>query len=166
MTGIISYDSESPAIGKQVITAAAFIHQDFNGVEKVFLPKRSTRKKFMPGKYELPGGHLDFGEDITIGLKREITEELGVDINVGDPFYVFTYKNKVKGSHSIEVVYFATLISSLSGIQLNPQDHSEYKWIAEEEIGKIINNKGADDPEVKAILKGFSLLKGSSLNFG
>ena len=162
----ISSDSETPAFGKQVITACAFIHKKVDGVEKVFLPKRAATKKFLPDVYELPGGHIDFGEDIIDGLKREIREEFQVDIKIGDPFYVFTYKNEVKGSHSIEVDFFATFENPDVNIKLNPGDHSEYRWFAESDIGKIrskIGNK--NDPEVKAIYKGFSLLNGRSLDF-
>jgi ADP-ribose pyrophosphatase YjhB (NUDIX family) len=72
----ISHDSETLAVGQQVITACAFIHQQFDGVEKVFLPRRALTKKFLPGVFELPGGHIDFGEDIVVGLKREIMESL------------------------------------------------------------------------------------------
>jgi hypothetical protein len=36
----ISHDSETPAQGQQVITACAFIHYNFDGVEKLFWPKR------------------------------------------------------------------------------------------------------------------------------
>lgn len=67
----IAHDSETATPGQQVITACAFIHHKFNGVEKVFLPKRADTKKFLPGAYELPGGHIDFGEDPVSGLKRE-----------------------------------------------------------------------------------------------
>ena len=93
-----SHDSETPAEGQQVITACAFIHQEFDGVEKVFLPKRAETKKFLPGVYELPGGHIDFGEDPVVGLEREIDEEFGAKVEVGDPFYVFTYTNDIKRS--------------------------------------------------------------------
>ena len=89
----ISHDSETAAHGQQVITACALIHHDFDGVVKVFLPKRAASKKFLPGVFEIPGGHIDFGEDIKTGLKREILEELEVRINVGDPFAVFDYTN-------------------------------------------------------------------------
>ena len=126
MTNIVSHDSETPAHGQQVITACAFIHHTFAGIEKVFLPKRALTKKFLPGVYELPGGHIDFGEDIVDGLKREIKEEFEMDINIGDSFYVFTYTNKIKGSHSIEVIYFATFTASIDKIVLHPEDHSEY----------------------------------------
>lgn len=98
------HDSETPAHGQQVISACAFIHHDFGAIKKVFLPRRATTKKFLPGLYELPGGHIDYGEDIVAGLKCEIMEEFGMNIEAGDPFAAFTYVNTVKGSHSIEVI--------------------------------------------------------------
>lgn len=68
----ISHDSETPAKGQQVITACAFITRNFDGVIKVFLPRRAATKKFLPNVYEIPGGHIDFGENLTDGLKREV----------------------------------------------------------------------------------------------
>ena len=167
MNHIISHDSEILAVGKQVITACAFIHYNFDGVEKVFLPKRATAKKFLPGVFELPGGHIEFGEDMVDGLKREIEEEFESQVTVGDPFAVFTYTNEIRGSHSIEVIYFARFINPIEKIKMHSEDHSEYRWIAENEIDKVIdNNKRADDPEIEAIVKGFDLLIGSQINFG
>lgn len=121
-----SHDSEVLAAGQQVITACALIHKKFDGVEKIFLPKRADTKKFLPSVYEIPGGHIDFGEDIVDGLKREIKEEFGADIEVGDLFASFTYMNQVKGSHSIEVIYFATFTSPIEDITLHQEDHSEF----------------------------------------
>ena len=157
------HDSETLKDGQQVITACAFIHHSFDGTEKVFLPKRALTKKFLPGVYELPGGHIDFGEEIEIGLKREIIEEFGMNIKISDPFYVFTYINEIKKSHSIEVIYLAKFIKPINNIKINPEDHSEYGWFSEDEIKKVINNnKREDDPEIEAIKKGFLLL--NSLN--
>lgn len=154
------HDSETLAQGQQVITACAFIYHDFGGVIKVFLPKRANTKKFLPGVYELPGGHIDYGEDIEDGLRREIKEEFNMNIEVYEPFYVFTYLNKIKGTHSIEVIYLAKFIDDIDNIKISPEDHSEYIWIAENEINKIIDeNKRGDDEEIKAIKKGFLKLK-------
>lgn len=148
----VSHDSETPAHGQQVITACAFIHHNFNGVEKVFLPKRASTKKFLPNIYEIPGGHIDFGEDIVEGLKREINEEFGMTISVGDPFASFTYSNPVKGSHSIEVIYFAAFNESIENIKIDPEDHSTYGWFAESELDKVTDeNKTVDDVEVVAM---------------
>ena len=161
----ISHDSETPAPGQQVITACAFIHLKIDGVEKVFLPKRAMTKKFLPDVYELPGGHIDFGEDPVTGLKREIEEELNMQIDVGDPFYVFTYSNPIKGSHSIEVVYFARFTNDLSQLTLNQEDHSEYSWFSVDDLNTMSGPKGQEDIEIQAILMGFDLLAGSSLKF-
>lgn len=162
----ISNDSEIKAEGQQVITACAFIHQNFDGVDKVFLPKRASSKKFLPGVYELPGGHIDFGEDPVSGLKREIDEELGMKINVGDVISVFTYTNEIKGSHSIEVIYFANFVDDYNTIKLNPGDHSEYGWFSEDElISATTTDKGLDDNEFLAMKNGFALIRGESLKF-
>ena len=149
----VSHDSETLAQGQQVFTACAFIHRIVDGEEKVFLPKRADTKKFLPGKYELPGGHVDYGEDIKVGLQREIKEELGIDIKLGDPFAVFTYTNEIKGSHSIEVVYFATT-ENPDGIAIDPDDHSSCGWFSEEEAIKL--NSDEADEEVTVIKKASS----------
>jgi len=172
----IFHDSETPAHGQQVISACAFIHHDFDGVTKVFLPKRADTKKFLPGLYELPGGHVDFGEDIIDGLRREIDEELGMSVRIGDPFAAFTYENSVKGSHSVEVIYFATFTDPIENITTNPEDHSRYDWFTKEDViqrkaemvpvDQAIHKDGDDDAEYKAVLKGFALLSGQQLNFG
>ena len=161
-----SHDSGTLALNQQVMTACAFIHQMIGGVEKVFLPKRAATKKFLPGVYELPGGHIDFGEDAVVGLRREIDEELGMKVEVGDPFFVFTYTNEVKGSHSIEVIYFAHFVNDLDSIKINPEDHSEFGWFSEDELSKATSKeKGLDDIEFQAMRKGFALLKGQPVQF-
>lgn len=159
----VSHDSETLAKGQQVITACAFIHRVVNGEEKVFLPKRADTKKFLPGKYELPGGHIEYGENIELGLRREIKEELGVEVNLGDPFAVFTYTNEIKCSHSIEVVYFAKLMSDPEVIIINADDHSSFGWFNEDEAIKLNSNEA--DEEVAVIKKGFALLRGDSPKF-
>lgn len=100
---------------------------------------------------------------------REVKEEFGMTIKVGDPFYVFTYDNPVKGSHSIEVIYFAKFVEPLNQITVQKDDHSEYRWLSEKELPEIFGVGGKDkgDPEVMAMIRGFELLSGEhSLNFG
>lgn len=160
------HDSETPANGQQVISACAFIHHQFDGEQKVFLAKRADTKKFLSGVYELPGGHIDYGEDIVDGLKRELKEEFGVETEIADPFFVFTYTNDIKGSHSIEVIYFARLKSDIESITLDPEDHSTSGWFAETELANAATEtKGLDDIEFKAMKKGFALLRGESPSF-
>lgn len=163
----VSHDSETPAVGQQVITAVALIHRQREGVREVFMPKRAATKKFLPDVYELPGGHIDFGEDIVEGLKREIREELGMTITVGEPFAAFTYTNEVKGSHSIEVVYFATFTESDDQIRIDPDDHSTFGWFSLQTLDQAHSpQKGADDIEIINVRRGLELLDGAALNAG
>ena len=171
------HDSEVAADGQQVISACGFIYDDSGENTLVFLPKRAATKKFLPNTWEMPGGHIDFGEDIIQGLKREIMEEFHQTIDVGDPFAVFTYLNKVKGSHSIEVIYFAKFIKKTDVIAFNIADHSTYGWFSRTQVEEIVipdrtNSKlefsiirkdGVDD-EMKAVIKGFDILEGKALN--
>lgn len=136
----------------QKIIACAFIHK--NG--KLFVARRADTKKFLPGKYELPGGHIEFGEKIEDGLKREIREEFGFDVVVSDPFYAFTYTRDNDMVHSVEVDYFVTLADPNQKIKLNLEDHSEYHWITKKEI---LNFFEEDDEECRAIRKGFEILQ-------
>lgn len=163
----VSHDSETPAQGEQVITVCAFIHHSFDGIHKVFLPKRAATKKFMPNVYNVPGGHVDFGEDLAGALKREIQEEFKKDIVVGDPFAAFTYLNEVKGAHSVEIVYFAQFDGGIDNIQMVPEDHSTYSWVPDSELEVMfVAGRERNDPELAVMKKGFALLRGEKPNFG
>ena len=58
---------------------------------KILLLKESKK---LSGKWELPGGGLNFGEEAHDGLKREIEEETGIKIkNVSKrPQYAWTWR--------------------------------------------------------------------------
>jgi 8-oxo-dGTP diphosphatase len=152
------HDSETLAEGQQVITVCAFIHRENpdTGEIELFSPKRADTKKFLPGVYELPGGHVDFGEELIPALKREIKEEFSVEIEVGDCFDAFTYINEIKKSHSVEIVYFAQFKDPEKQIVLEPADHSEYKWFSKEKYLDLGVSDG--DSEKRGILNGFDKL--------
>jgi ADP-ribose pyrophosphatase YjhB (NUDIX family) len=106
-------------------------------------------------------------DSIVAGLRRELQEELGKEIVIGDPFAAFTYNNDIKRSHSIEVVYFANFKDSTEGISINPADHSGYDWITEDQLNLVAQNKvrGKEDEEYIILDKAFKLLRGESLIF-
>ncbi len=73
--------------------------------------------KPLSGKWELPGGGLDFGENIYAGLRREIEEELGVQVASIDarPMYVWSWRYEQKRNmdwyYSLVVAYKVELAS-------------------------------------------------------
>lgn len=159
-------DSAVAAHGQQVITAVALLHTEIDGKPHVLLAKRAMTKKFLPGLYELPGGHIDFGEELEAGLARELKEELGVDVRIGAPFGAFTYTNEVKGSHSVEIAYFATLTDSPDSITLNTEDHSEITWLSLDNLSLLEEVNGQGDAEFPYVKKGLELLSGAQIDFG
>lgn len=86
--------------------------------------------------YALPGGMLDFGEDIQECLRRELVEELGLVAQVGRLLYVNNFVNQ-EGIQSIEFFFEIKNsgdfmdISSLKGSHRH--EIAEIKWITTDE---------------------------------
>lgn len=141
----------------QKIVACAAIHHNFDGIQKLLLTKRSLNSDFLPGHYEIPGGHIEPGEDIVDGLKREIREELGIEIEVQDPFAAFTYVHK--DSHAVEVVYLATTTTP-KDITIQQDEIESYIWTTESDIDTVVlPNKSPNDQELPILRRVFTLIK-------
>lgn len=151
---------------QQTVVACALVHRILNGVPEAFVAKRAATKQFLPGVFELPGGHVEAGEDPVDGLRREFLEEFAAHISVGAPFATISYVDG-HGAHAVEIIYFAKFTDPESEIQLNPEDHSEYRWVSLVDVPSLVTEfKSADDPEFKALRLGLELLGGAKLNLG
>jgi len=70
--------TEKKPIPHYIVAAAVLRRQD------TVLIQRRPSKGLLGGLWEFPGGKLEAGETFTQALEREIREELGVDISVGE----------------------------------------------------------------------------------
>lgn len=62
--------------------------------------------------YAMPGGRIEAGEDIIAGLRREVKEELGVELATISPQPIKIYTAATKaGQGIVALVYRATLAS-------------------------------------------------------
>lgn len=51
----------------------------FDSAGNLYLQKRPVWKDIQPGKWDTAvGGHMDYGEEVTVALRREAREELGL----------------------------------------------------------------------------------------
>jgi 8-oxo-dGTP pyrophosphatase MutT (NUDIX family) len=51
-----------------------------NNEKHVLMLKRSDYVDKYAGEWDLPGGHIQVGEDFEVGMKREVKEETGLDV--------------------------------------------------------------------------------------
>lgn len=100
--------------------AKAFIVKD----GKVLLIKREPTDTHKPSQWDIPGGRLNPGENPFIGLKREILEETGIDIEILMPLAVH-YFTRDDGQVITLLIFLCKPLSD--EIKLS-HEHTEYKW--------------------------------------
>jgi 8-oxo-dGTP pyrophosphatase MutT (NUDIX family) len=97
----------------------------FNDEGKFLLAKEAK------GVWEFPGGGLDFGEEAHAGLRREINEEMNLDIETisENPMHFITFKDK--GIWRANIFYTVTL----KNLDFTPSDECvEIKFFTKEEV--------------------------------
>jgi mutator protein MutT len=100
-------------------------------IEKDGVVLIAKRKRSYPGyPWEFPGGKMEEGESLEECLKREIEEELGIEIAVGD--YLCSVRHVLNCQSAIKI--YAYRASYVRGdIQL--KDHDEVRWVT---IGELV----------------------------
>ena len=65
---------------KVVVVAAIIIHSD----EILSVQRPENKLNYISKKFEFPGGKIELGESKEEALKREIKEELDIDLNINN----------------------------------------------------------------------------------
>ncbi|MFH1029697.1 MAG: NUDIX hydrolase [bacterium] len=113
----------------QKIGVTAFIYFE----DKALLVRRSKNEKFLHGYYELPGGKIEFGESPEDALKREIKEEVNLEIDIIKPYSTFSYRSRDKKKHTIDIQFICNPKNGITDIKLSGE-HDDFKWIKVDEL--------------------------------
>ncbi|MBD2872557.1 8-oxo-dGTP diphosphatase MutT [Paenibacillus arenilitoris] len=110
-----------------MIEVAAAIIED--GAGRILIARRAPGKS-QAGLWEFPGGKLEPGESPEDCLRRELLEEMGIEI---DPYAYFGVNEHDYGTVKIRLIaYRAKYVSG----EIVLMDHDEYRWVSREELGE------------------------------
>ena len=92
--------------GTRILHPVVHLHL-FDSQGRLFLQRRPEWKDIQPGRWDTAtGGHVDYGEEVDHALRREVSEELGVE--GFEPHFLGRYI--FEGKREREMVYvFSTV---------------------------------------------------------
>jgi 8-oxo-dGTP diphosphatase len=122
--------------------------------DRVLLVRRATEP--LKGEWSVPGGGLELGEKLHDGIRREVLEETGLEVEPGDVLDVFdSIFRDEQGRTQYHYVLIDYLCSSISQEAKPGSDVSEVRWVSEDELAAM----GLRDSIEQVVRKGFRRVK-------
>lgn len=131
----VFYQNSKPCVGVLVIDQG-----------KLLLVQRAIEP--FKGYWDIPGGFLEPGEHPEIGAAREIFEETGLHIQLGDLLGIFTDVYETTGDSTLNIFYTATVAG---GEARAGSDAAHLHWFGLAALPERIAFKSAH--EVLALLR-------------
>jgi mutator protein MutT len=100
---------------------------------RLFLSRRGSQAKNERGLWEFPGGSVEFGEKLAEALQREMREEYGIEVQVGELLDVVDHILPEEGQHWVSPAFLCTITSGEPRI-LEPGKCAEIGWFAPDEM--------------------------------
>ena len=119
-----------------------------NETNQIFCALRSPQMS-LPNLWEFPGGKIEPGESPKETLKRELMEELKIEVTVGEEVESTYYEYD---SFTIQLTTFYSKIHSGTPVLT---EHADYKWLSADELSNL-EWAPADIPAVQKIQKQFN----------
>jgi mutator protein MutT len=108
----------------------------FNKEGKVFIALRGKKAKNERGKWEIPGGSVEFGETLEQALQREIMEEYGIEIELVELLGVYDHIIADEKQHWVAPSYICKLTKGTPKI-MEPEKCDAIGWFTCEEAKKL-----------------------------
>jgi mutator protein MutT len=105
---------------------------------ELFLAQRGPQAKNERGLWEFPGGSVEFGETLAEALRREMQEEYGVQIEVGELLDVADHILPEEGQHWVSPSFICRIVSGEPRI-LEPEKCSQIGWFAPQDVPEALS---------------------------
>ena len=107
---------------KTIRVVAAVIQRKHNGSKQIFATQRGYGE--FEGGWEFPGGKIEPGETPAGALRRELEEELGVEVVPGDELYRLVTAPERGGSE----LFFLRALLAPEAVPVC-REGQEYRWV-------------------------------------
>ena len=118
--------------------------------DRVLLVRRATEP--LKGEWSVPGGVLELGEKLRQGVRREVLEEPGLEVEPGDVLDVFdSIFRDEQGRTQYHYVLIAYLCHCIAEDARAGSDVSEVRWVPQDELAAM----GLRDSIAQVVRNGF-----------
>lgn len=102
----------------------------------------SDERRFGNAFTKFPGGGLEWGEGLTECLEREIEEELGIDVTIGELFYVndFFQQSAFRKDDQLLSFYYRVYANDYNDVPVSDhsvplmEDGEKFRWFPIKEL--------------------------------
>ena len=103
-----------------------------------------TRRNIPPFKdmWVLPGGKIDLGEPILVALKREVHEEVGLEVEVESLIDVFEHVTPGEDNYHFVILYYLCRPVSCDVVH-NEHEVAEAEWVHYSNLADYTITEGA-----------------------
>jgi 8-oxo-dGTP diphosphatase len=108
----------------------------FDNSGKLFIAQRGKKARNERGKWEIPGGSVEFNETFENALKREIREEHGIEIKLLELLGICDHIIPDEHQHWVAPTYICKLIQGEPKI-LEPDKCEAFGWFSFAEAEKL-----------------------------
>jgi len=100
---------------------------------RLFLARRGPQAKNERGLWEFPGGSVELGERLADALAREMREEYGIEIAIGELLDVVDHILPDEGQHWVSPTFICFIVSGEPAIR-EPGKCAEIGWFRLDEM--------------------------------
>jgi 8-oxo-dGTP diphosphatase len=149
---LAALQEQADADGRRCVVGALVRNRE----GRVFVHRRGPARSYLPNGWDVLGGHVEAGETLLGALAREIEEESGWRL-MGTPRLIYSADwetdDNARPNRRREFDFLVEVDGDLAHPRLEWPQHTEYKWIDEDDLSLLDENGGRDLGIVRRIVE-------------